>query len=97
MFQLPKTNLCDKVHGKTQVTQNMWDRFEAEVSKSHLVYSPAGSPHSKLGTDFVKTSRDLAKDIKILVKNDKEMNLRNAQISSTWLLKMNVQYSDLCL
>ena len=74
----------------------MRDRFEAEVSKSHLVYSPAGSPHSKLGIDFVKPSRDLAKDFKIFVKIYKEMNLHNAQISSTWLLKMNVQYSGLC-
>ena len=45
MFQLPETNLRDKVHGKTQVTQNMRDSFEAETSKSHLMYSPAGAPY----------------------------------------------------
>ena len=70
MFQLPKTNFRDKVHGKTQVTQNMRDSFESETSKFHLLYSLAGSPLSQLGTDFVKPSRDPAKDIKILVKND---------------------------
>ena len=55
----------------------MHEISEAEVSKPHLVYSPADSPHSKSGTDFDNHQENYQwtstlQGIQILVRSDKE-------------------------